>query len=91
MEQLGERAKEAVAKALAGQSALTVKDLEFGFLPDPGIVGFIIRDDALGKARAADLSKLASGVVSGLGDLAGGAEPVVLLRDRGGTMGYFPV
>lgn len=91
IDELSKRAKASVEKALSGHAALKIDDFQFGFLPDPGVIGFVIRDEALGRANAADFSNLATTVVSDLGDLTNGAGPVVLLKPPGGTMGYFPV
>ncbi len=91
IDDLSTRAKSSVEKALAGHKTLKLDDFQFGLLPDPGVIGFVIREEALARANAADFSKLATAVVSDLGELTNGAEPIVLLRDPGGTMGYFPV
>lgn len=90
MDELSTRVEEAVAATLVKHQKFSPGKLELGYLPDPGIFGFILDREHLSNFNASELSAFSSDVVANFGDFAADIEPVALLRDHGATMGFFP-
>ena len=91
IDELSQRARSVVESTISKHPSINAADLEFSFLPDPGIIGFILQDDALKNVKAVELSALADDIASGLGDFASGANAVALIDKGGATTGHFPI
>lgn len=90
IDELNERVKKSVSLALEKHPNFKLDNIELSFLPDPGIIGYRLRDGMLDQFKASELSDFANVLTADLGDFTRGANPVVLIHNGGATMGYFP-
>lgn len=85
---LTKKVRDAVDAVRKDHAHLTTGTLEVSFVPQPGIIGFVIQEEAIGGRSFAEVSKLATQIGQKVGPLAGPAN--ILLRDKHIIVGFFP-
>lgn len=87
LKDLESRLSAAVAGAVKANPALKLGAPEIGYHPDPGIIGFILKDKDIFAANARSLKGVAAAIAKEAGGLG---EPATVIYDKKILMGYFP-
>jgi len=88
---LSSQLKTAVEAALKANAGFAGVEADIRYVPNPGIIGFILRDPQLDNRQFSELSKLAGDVTSKLPQVGAKSQPAFLIRDGGIIVGFFPV
>ncbi|POF34759.1 hypothetical protein [Roseibium marinum] len=90
IEEVMERTKKVVFRAIEEQSNIRNGDIEFEMLINPTTLGFRIREELMKEVSSLELSKLSSRITSELEIPSLEAEAVAIIRDGRITVGYRP-
>lgn len=90
-EKLKDAAVEAARNVLGERlEKLGVDGCDICIFPDIGLVGARLPDIALGDITASEMVDLSQQIAGDAGGVARGAEPVAILGERIGLVGWFP-
>ncbi|WP_299811168.1 hypothetical protein [uncultured Roseibium sp.] len=90
IEEVMERTKKVVYRAIEEQPNIRIGDIEFEMLINPTTLGFRIREELMKEVSALEISKLSNRITSELDVPSLEAEAIAIIREGKITMGYRP-